>query len=132
ILHRGRSVHTAREVMGRRRQFVLGAFAVGIMLLAHPERLQHNDDLWSYCAGDEYYGPPRGVTVRSRSVLRLLRRQAEVRHAICRRYPRQLWSRVGVGRSAVVNLNLCTLESFVSLILEFAEKKFQGSLHGLP
>jgi len=29
------------------------------MLLAHPERLQHNDDLWSYCAGDEYHGLPR-------------------------------------------------------------------------
>jgi hypothetical protein len=24
----------------------LGAFAIGIMLLTHPERLKHYDDLW--------------------------------------------------------------------------------------
>ena len=35
-------------------EFGLGAFAVGIMLLTHPERLQHHDDLWIDCAGDEY------------------------------------------------------------------------------
>jgi hypothetical protein len=34
-----------------------GAFAVGVMLLTHPERLQHHDDLWISCAGDEYYAP---------------------------------------------------------------------------
>jgi hypothetical protein len=32
----------------------LGTFAIGIMLLTHPERLQHYDDLWIDCAGDEY------------------------------------------------------------------------------
>jgi hypothetical protein len=32
----------------------LGAFAIGIMLLTHPERLQHYDDLWIDCAGDEF------------------------------------------------------------------------------
>jgi hypothetical protein len=32
----------------------LGAFAVAIMLVSHPERLQHHDDLWIDCAGDEY------------------------------------------------------------------------------
>lgn len=53
ILHHGRSVRRAREMM-RSNEFGLGAFAVGIMLLTHPERLQHYDDLWIDCAGDEY------------------------------------------------------------------------------
>jgi hypothetical protein len=53
LLHRGRSVRRAREVMNAN-QFGLGAFAVGIMLLTHPERLQHYDNLWIDCAGDEY------------------------------------------------------------------------------
>jgi len=35
-------------------EFGLGAFAIGMMLLTHPERLQHYDDLWIDCAGDEY------------------------------------------------------------------------------
>ena len=53
IIHRGRSVRRAREVM-RTSQFGLGAFAIGIMLLTHQERLQHYDDLWIDCAGDEF------------------------------------------------------------------------------
>ncbi|MBU2635339.1 hypothetical protein KJ841_02600 [Patescibacteria group bacterium] len=53
ILHRGKSVRRACEVMSSS-EFGLGAFAVGIMLLTHPERLQHYDDLWVDCAGDEY------------------------------------------------------------------------------
>jgi hypothetical protein len=53
LLHRGRSVRCARERM-RFNEFGLGAFAVGIMLLTHPERLQHYDDLWIDCPGDEY------------------------------------------------------------------------------
>ena len=53
INHRGRSVRRACEVMNSQ-EFGLGAFAVGIMLLSHPERLQHYDDLWIDCAGDEY------------------------------------------------------------------------------
>lgn len=53
ILHRGRSVRRARAMM-HFNEFGLGAFAVGIMLLTHPERLQHYDDLWIDCAGDEY------------------------------------------------------------------------------
>lgn len=53
LLHRGRSVRRAREQM-RVNEFGLGAFAVGIMLLTHPTRLQHYDDLWIDCAGDEY------------------------------------------------------------------------------
>ncbi len=51
--HRGKSVRRAREVMSAS-EFGLGAFAIGIMLLTHPERLRHDDDLWIDCAGDEY------------------------------------------------------------------------------
>ncbi len=53
LVHRGRSVRRAREVMNTN-QFGLGAFAVGIMLLTHPERLQNYDDLYVDCAGDEF------------------------------------------------------------------------------
>lgn len=53
IRHRGRSVRRAREVFAGN-ESGLGAFAIGIMLLTHPERLQHYDDLWIDCAGDEY------------------------------------------------------------------------------
>ncbi|MCX6786953.1 MAG: hypothetical protein NTY93_00265 [Candidatus Kaiserbacteria bacterium] len=53
LRHRGRSVRRAREVM-QVNEFGLGAFAVGIMLLTHPERLMNYDDLYVDCAGDEY------------------------------------------------------------------------------
>jgi hypothetical protein len=53
IHHRGRSVRRAREVMNAN-ECGLGAFAIGIMILTHPERLQHLDDLWIDCAGDEF------------------------------------------------------------------------------
>jgi hypothetical protein len=53
ILHRGQSVRRAREVMSVG-EFGLDAFSVGIMLLTQPGRLQHFDDLWIDCAGDEY------------------------------------------------------------------------------
>lgn len=53
IRHRGRSVRRAREVFASN-EFGLGAFAIGIMILTHPERLQHYDDLWIDCAGDEF------------------------------------------------------------------------------
>ena len=57
IRHRGRSVRRAREVMNAN-EFGLGAFATGIMILTHPERLQHFRhlyDLWICCAGDEFH-----------------------------------------------------------------------------
>ncbi|MBX3027081.1 hypothetical protein KF840_19430 [bacterium] len=57
LRHRGQSARRAREVMSSS-EFGLGAFAVGIMLLTHPERLKHLDDLWIDCAGDEYDYPP--------------------------------------------------------------------------
>lgn len=53
IRHRGRSVRRAREVF-EGDEFGLGAYEVAIMLLTHPERLQHFDDLWIDCAGDEF------------------------------------------------------------------------------
>lgn len=53
IMHRGRSVRQARAVIGGK-GFGLGAFEVGIMLLTHPERLQHYNDLYIDCAGDEF------------------------------------------------------------------------------
>jgi hypothetical protein len=53
LRHRGRSVRRAREVMNAS-EFGLGAFAVGIMLLTHPERLVDYEDLWIDCAGDEF------------------------------------------------------------------------------
>jgi hypothetical protein len=53
IRHRGRSFRRARQVM-LENEFGLGAFAVGCMLLTHPERFRDYDDLWLECSGDEY------------------------------------------------------------------------------
>lgn len=59
--HRGRSVRRARECFDSN-EFGLGSLAVGIMILTHPERLSHHDDLWIDCAGDEFDDP--GANVR--------------------------------------------------------------------
>ena len=53
LRHRGRSVRRVREIL-LGNEFGLGAFAVGIMLLTHHDRLQNYDDLWIDCVGDEY------------------------------------------------------------------------------
>lgn len=53
LRHRGRSVRRALEIMAAD-EFGLGAFAVGIILLTHPERLDHVDDLFIDCPGDEF------------------------------------------------------------------------------
>ena len=53
LRHRGRSVRRARAVFSAN-EFGLGSFAVGIMLLTHPERLENWTDLFSNCIGDEY------------------------------------------------------------------------------
>jgi hypothetical protein len=53
LRHRGRSFRRARAVFTTN-EFGLGTFAVGIMLLTHPNRLKRYDDLWIDCAGDEY------------------------------------------------------------------------------
>jgi hypothetical protein len=55
-LHRGRSACQAREALASG-EFCLGVFAVGIMILTHPERLMHCDDLWIDCSGDAYNNP---------------------------------------------------------------------------
>jgi hypothetical protein len=60
LRHRGRSVRRAHEVM-QSNEFGLGAFAIGIMLLTHPERLAHYDDLYVDCAGDEFDDPDADV-----------------------------------------------------------------------
>ncbi|MCH8888804.1 hypothetical protein IID26_00030 [Patescibacteria group bacterium] len=54
LRHRGRSVRRARETMKNVSEFGLGAFHVAIMILTHPERLEHYRDLWIDCAGDGY------------------------------------------------------------------------------
>ena len=53
IRHRGRSVRRVREIF-LVNECGLGSFAIGIMLLTHPERLQNYNDLWIDCAGDEF------------------------------------------------------------------------------
>ncbi len=53
LRHRGRSVRRAHEVFAEN-EFGLGTFAIGIMILTHPKRLQHYDDLYIDCAGDEF------------------------------------------------------------------------------
>jgi hypothetical protein len=53
LRHRGRSVRRARKVFASN-EFGLPAFAVGCMLLTHPERFQNQSDLAIDCAGDMY------------------------------------------------------------------------------
>jgi len=53
LRHRGRSVRRAREVFVGN-EFGLGSFAIGCMLLAHPEREQVWGQLHIDCAGDEF------------------------------------------------------------------------------
>ena len=66
IRHRGRSVCSAREVMNENaNESGLGAFVIGSMLLTHPERLEHYEDLWKDnlwidCPGDEFAPFPGG------------------------------------------------------------------------
>lgn len=53
LLHRGCSARRARVVMAGN-EYGLGAFAMGCMLITHPERLSHADTLMIDCGGDEY------------------------------------------------------------------------------
>ncbi len=69
IRHRGRSVRRARRVMIAR-EFGLGAFAVGCMLLTHPEREQEQEQreqLHIDCAGDEFRPDEGGPFVNAPS-----------------------------------------------------------------
>jgi len=51
--HRGRSVRRAREVFAAD-EFGLGSFAVGSIVLTHPERLVRWEELDMDCPGDEF------------------------------------------------------------------------------
>lgn len=51
LRHKGRSENRVNDIM-ESSEFCLGLFAVGVMLLTHPERLKQYDDLWIGCAGD--------------------------------------------------------------------------------
>jgi hypothetical protein len=53
LRHRGRSVRRARAIMNSS-ELGLGAFAIGIMLLTHPEREVQWKQLHVDCAGDEF------------------------------------------------------------------------------
>lgn len=53
LRHRGCSARRARVVMASN-EFGLGAFALGCMLITHPDRLSLIDTLMIDCSGDEY------------------------------------------------------------------------------
>lgn len=53
IRHRGRSVRRAKEVFIAA-EFGEGTKNTGTMIITNPNRLQHYNDLWIDCAGDEY------------------------------------------------------------------------------
>lgn len=53
LRHAGRSVRRALEVMNTT-EFGLDPFSAGIMLLTHPNRLNHYDDLWIDLSGCKY------------------------------------------------------------------------------
>jgi len=53
LRHRGRSVRRVREVFAAN-EFGLGTFAIGIMLLTHPEREVQWEQLHIDCADDEF------------------------------------------------------------------------------
>ena len=58
--HRGKSVRQARGVFVAN-EFGLGAFAIGIILLTHPEREVQWEQLHVDCAGDEFSPGAGGV-----------------------------------------------------------------------
>jgi hypothetical protein len=53
MLHRGSSARRTRMALAGN-EFCLGVFAIGCMLLTHPERLSSGDALMIDCGGDEY------------------------------------------------------------------------------
>ena len=66
LRHRGRSTNRSRVIMeDMEYEFGLGVFAVGSMLLTHPDRIQDYDDLWIDCAGDEWFSDEEGNFSRS-------------------------------------------------------------------
>jgi hypothetical protein len=55
-VYAGRSARRSRDLL-KESEFGLGAFAVGCMLLTHPERMSKRGDLGIDCAGDECVCP---------------------------------------------------------------------------
>jgi hypothetical protein len=53
LLHRGSSARRTRVALAGN-EFCLGAFAIGCMLMTHPERLSTSETLMIDCGGDEY------------------------------------------------------------------------------
>jgi hypothetical protein len=53
LLHRGSSARRTRVALAGN-EFSLGSFAIGCMLLTHPERLSTSETLMIDCGGDEY------------------------------------------------------------------------------
>jgi hypothetical protein len=53
LRHRGRSARRAREVFAPG-EFGLDTFATAVMILTHPERFMHEDDLGVDCCGDKF------------------------------------------------------------------------------
>src|SRR3989344_453808 len=68
LRHKGRSVRLVREVFTES-EFGLGAFAIGIMVLTHPERLVQWEQLHVDCAGDEFSSDAEGDFSFSRAPL---------------------------------------------------------------
>ena len=62
MLHRGRSVRRAREILIAS-EFGHGSFTGGCLLLTHPERLVSYDDLWLDLPGDDYRPGGKGEFV---------------------------------------------------------------------
>jgi hypothetical protein len=60
LLYQERSVEQVRDGFAEG-EFGLGALAVAVMLLTHPERMAKHGDLWVSCPGDEYSRYGRGV-----------------------------------------------------------------------
>lgn len=60
LRHRGKSVRRAREVF-MQNEFGLGSLAVGSIVLTHPERLVHWEELDMDCSGDEFAPEADGV-----------------------------------------------------------------------
>ena len=52
--YRGRSVHEFHHIYSSKNEYGLPSFAVGSILLTHPERFSGNDDLSIDCAGDDF------------------------------------------------------------------------------
>ena len=65
LRHAGKSDLRALETMPYSYEFGLGAYANGVMILTHQNRLANYNDLWIDCAGDEFSDEGVGVFERA-------------------------------------------------------------------